>query len=139
MQKGGSIKKRSQASIEAIISIGIIILIFIMMCFISYDINMYRYLSEKTGDAGNLCLRVSNILSSMEISSPGTQMSMYMANDAVFDSGKMVSVILQDTENSGASCTSKAVFSNGTSSTFRVGKGNVMFMNINGNVIISET
>lgn len=139
MQKGGSIKKRSQASIEAIISVGIVILIFVVMCFLAYDINSYRYFSERTGSAGNLCLRISNALSEMEVLPSGTQMTMYLANEAVFDSGRMVSVILEGTENSGASCTSKAMFSNGTSPTFRTGKGNVVFMNINGDVVVQET
>lgn len=124
---------RSQASIEMMAAIGIMIIIFILMSFFAFNISRDRQSAEDISSQESLCMRISNIITGISLSGPGTEFRMKLDKDASFDSG-----IISVTANSQGSCASKAHFTNGTSSRFSMPRGNIVLKNVDGMVVIEE-
>ncbi|PIN86407.1 hypothetical protein COV19_04975 [Candidatus Woesearchaeota archaeon CG10_big_fil_rev_8_21_14_0_10_44_13] len=127
--------KKSQASMEVVAAVGIITIIFIFMSFFAYDINRDRQSAEENSNLQSLCLKISGIVSQLYLSSPGTEVVLKLDNEMTVSSGRTISII---SENIGSSCVSKTILTNGTSNSFRIGKGNSMFRNVDGAVVVQE-
>lgn len=116
-------------------AVGIVLLVFIFMCFFAYRINSDRFSAEERSMTENQCLRLSNIISEIYLASPGAEFNITLDCNTTFESEKGMAV---KSENMESFCHSSIPFTNGTEERFMLEKGNISLRNVNGNIMIGS-
>lgn len=127
------ITKKSQVSIEMVAAVGTVLLIFIFMLFFAHQITAEKRSAEERSLTENLCMRMSNMISGLYLSGPGTEFNITIDYNSTFESEKGIFV---KSENKESFCHSPIAFTNGTDETFMLKKGAASFRNVDGGIVI---
>ena len=123
-------KRKAQAGIEALITIGIIIIIFIGIYSIYTTKNSDLETTELILDEQEDCLKLSSLITNTFISGPGTQVTIKTNYDLLINPESQV------IKTPITTCTTRisTITTNGSMQPFTVPPGNITISNIN-NVI----
>lgn len=136
--KGGNItntrdNRKSQAGMETIIAVGVVLLIFVFLSFLVYYINSGKNDARERSFAENSCQRISGAISDVYILGPGAEFDLDISYNATFESGNLIYIESGEKETF---CRSSVLFTDGANNTFSLKQGTIHIRNIDGAVVI---
>ncbi|MFO8016011.1 MAG: hypothetical protein R6U32_02820 [Candidatus Woesearchaeota archaeon] len=125
--------KRSQAGIEMMAVIGIVLIIFLFMSLFAYRINLTRHESAGTAGAEDECMLISAALTELQVLGSGAEFSRQISHNLSFSEG----VVSAESGDAKAVCSMPVRITNMTNESFMISGSGLLARNMNGKVVAS--
>lgn len=126
--------RKAQGSFEILMAIGLMIFIFIILIYFSYDRRSELYGIEQVVNEKSECHKLSDVITSTFVSGVGTNITLKLDYDAAVD-GTSGSVEVGD-DNYPCTLPLKSVTSPSGASSFNLSTGYIVVENINKTVVM---